>query len=356
MKVCIIGNSLTSLTLAKTLVNEGIYVDIFFNQKNKIQNKNRTIGISKTNILFFNKNILDIDKLLWKINKIEVYSENLKNEKILNFEKKSDQLFSLIKNHDLFNLLMLSLKKNKLISFTKKNFNYEKLKHKYKLIFNCNSTNSIFKKYFYKKIDKDYKSFAYTTIIHHKNIPNNTALQVFTKNGPIAFLPISKSKTSVVYSSREKYDIDLSKYISKFNKRYEIIKIEKSSKFKLKSTNLRIYYHKNILAFGDLLHKLHPLAGQGFNMTLRDISIILTLIKSKINLGLDLDSSIFSDFEKITKHKNYIFSSGIDFVYEFFNLESRTKFKFLSQSVKVLGKNNLINKIFTKFADQGIVS
>ena len=35
------------------------------------------------------------------------------------------------------------------------------------------------------------------------------------------------------------------------------------SSFELKSSNLRNYYKENILAFGDLLHKLHPLAGQG---------------------------------------------------------------------------------------------
>ena len=59
MKICIIGNGLTSLTLAKTLVNQGIYVDIFIKIMN-IQNKIRTIGISKSNTDFFNQNILDI--------------------------------------------------------------------------------------------------------------------------------------------------------------------------------------------------------------------------------------------------------------------------------------------------------
>ena len=79
MKVSILGNGLTSLTLAKTLVNQGIYVDIFFNFKNKNQNKNRTIGISKSNIDFFNRNILNIDRFIWKINK----------QLILRFEKKT---------------------------------------------------------------------------------------------------------------------------------------------------------------------------------------------------------------------------------------------------------------------------
>ena len=62
--------------------------------------------------------------------------------------------------------------------------------------------------------------------------------------------------------------------------------------FELKSSNLRNYYNDNILAFGDLLHKLHPLAGQGFNMSLRDIQLLSDLIDKKINLGLDIDSAI----------------------------------------------------------------
>ena len=55
---------------------------------------------------------------------------------------------------------------------------------------------------------------------------------------------------------------------------YKINKIEKIHSFRLTSLNLRSYYHNNILAFGDLLHRIHPLAGQGFNMTIRDIKIL----------------------------------------------------------------------------------
>ena len=38
------------------------------------------------------------------------------------------------------------------------------------------------------------------------------------------------------------------------------------------------YYHQNIVAFGDCLHKIHPLAGEGFNMTIRDIKVISKII------------------------------------------------------------------------------
>ena len=61
-------------------------------------------------------------------------------------------------------------------------------------------------------------------------------------------------------------------------KKYKILKIEKINSFELKSLSLRSYYHDHILAFGDLLHRIHPLAGQGFNMTIRDVKILIEII------------------------------------------------------------------------------
>ena len=153
MKVCIIGNNLISLVLAKTLANQGIFVDFFFNHKKTNVNKTSTLGISKSNIEFFNKNILDIKKLLWEINKIEIYSDNLKNEKLIDFNNKNKNLFSIIKNFELQKHLLLNIKKNKLINF-KKNFDHNNLiKENYNLIFNCDFRNFIAKKYFFRKIE-----------------------------------------------------------------------------------------------------------------------------------------------------------------------------------------------------------
>ena len=98
------------------------------------------------------------------------------------------------------------------------------------------------------------------------------------------------------------------------NFKYKIRDIEKINSFELKSFNLRSYHHKNILAFGDLLHKVHPLAGQGFNMTIRDIKVLSQIIKKRIDLGLSLDSSVNFEFEKKIKYKNFIFSNGIDLI------------------------------------------
>ncbi len=356
MKVSVIGDGLASLTLAKALANQGIKVDIFSDKKSKKYSKIQTLGISKSNIDFFNKNILNINKFLWNIDKIEIFSENLKNEKILNFENKSKPLFSIVKNNDLYNHLFLSLNKNKLIKFKKKLNKNSFTKKNYKLIFNCDYHHSISKKFFNRKTSKDYDSFAHVTTFKHKKILNNhIASQIFTKKGPFAFLPISSTETSVVYSRKGKNDIDLKVFIKKYNKKYNILKINNFKSFELKSSNLRSYYYENIIAFGDLLHRLHPFAGQGFNMTIRDIKEIHELIKFKKDHGLDLDKSICSEFERNTKNKNYLFSSGIDFIYEFFNFENKINRNSISRSVKFLGKNKIVNKFFSKIADNGMV-
>ena len=62
------------------------------------------------------------------------------------------------------------------------------------MVINTEILNTVTKKFFNKKIIKTYNSTAYTTIIHHQKFLNNIAVQIFTRKGPLAFLPISKIK------------------------------------------------------------------------------------------------------------------------------------------------------------------
>ena len=63
LKVCILGNNLTSLALAKALVNQNIYVDLIAQKKQNTPDKLRTIGISKSNVDFFNDQITNIERI-----------------------------------------------------------------------------------------------------------------------------------------------------------------------------------------------------------------------------------------------------------------------------------------------------
>ncbi len=306
MNICIIGGGLTAVTLAKNLINKKINVHIY-EKKNKTNlSFNRTIGISKNNLNFLNKEIASFSKKnVWPIKKIEIYSSKLNNEKILDFEKKNEDLFYMIENKKFYEHIYNGLIKS---NFFKKKFLseniYKKLLYekKYDLIINCELNNPISKKYFSKKINKEYYNFAYVTVLKHEKLDNHKAIQIFTKFGPIAYLPVSCTETSIVCSldtKKKNYsNDDVIQLIKKYNPKFKIKKISKLGNFKLTSSNLRNYTHKNILAFGDLLHKIHPLAGQGFNMTIRDIRILSEIIQNKIDLGLQLDSIVLDEFQK----------------------------------------------------------
>ena len=204
MNICVIGNNLTSLVLSKALVNKKINVTIFYNYEKKIFQSNRSIGITRKNIDFLKNNILKIDKkYLNPIKQIEIYTEKNKKKKILNFNEKDKYLFHLIKADTLYKLLKkdLSNKKNFKIKKIKKNNFYENLykDENFDIIINCEKENLINKSLFNKKITRDYYSDAYTCIIYHQKIFNNKATQIFTKYGPLAFLPVSNTETSFDY-------------------------------------------------------------------------------------------------------------------------------------------------------------
>ena len=368
MNICVIGDGLISLTLAKTLVNNKIKVFMYCKNNKKISSNNRTIGITSNNLDFFQKEIIKIKKnLFWGIEQIEIYNEQNKKEKILNFEEPKRILFSIIKNNDLYGLLSRNLNKSNNFKkiIIKNKFFYKKIikNNKYDLIINCDGTNEISKKYFFRKILKNYESKAYITIINHNRIQNKKAIQIFTKHGPIAFLPISRNQTSIIYSIKnrsinnklELSQEELEKLISTNNKLYKINSINKFETFILKSKNLRNYYNNNILAFGDMLHQIHPLSGQGFNMTLRDIRIFLALLRERESLGIPIDYSICKHFENKTKHLNFIFSSGNDFIYEFFNYDNFFQRPFSKKIFNYLNNNKLFNKLAIKYADKGLM-
>ena len=361
MNICIIGEGLTSLSLAKNLMNKKINVHMYY--KNLIQNlpSSRTIGISKDNMNFFQKEIKTIlKKNYWEIKKIKIYSHKIEKESLIKFENNKNNLFYMVKNDEIYKILRKKIFKNKFFKriAIKKNFNKKVLdKKEYDLIINCDSNNFLAKKYFTKKIEKDYFNRAYTTIFTHKKIENNTAIQIFTKFGPIAFLPISKIKTSVVCSldirNKKFNEKEVLKLINENNKKYEIKKFLKLTSFKLTASNSRDYCHKNILAFGDLLHRIHPLAGQGFNMNIRDIKTLSEIIKNKIELGLSIDSSVLTKFKERTQNKNFLFSNSINFIYEVFNFEKKFKNKNFNKILNVIGKNKQLNNLLIKFADRG---
>ena len=103
------------------------------------------------------------------------------------------------------------------------------------------------------------------------------------------------------------------------------------------------------------MHKVHPLAGQGFNMTLRDIQQLSQIIDTQITYGLEIDKSALLEFERKTQHKNYIFGAGINFINDFFKFDNKFQGRISENVFNILNNNKFLKKTSISLADKGFV-
>ena len=387
-KVCIIGGGLTGLVTAIALSRLNLEVDLVTGHNiNKKVKSARTIALSQNNYDFLKK--LKINNLLenffWPCDNMKLYAGN-ENEKfdeifeINRSKKEQKQIFYMVKNSTLIKSLIKNIKKNKSINYQPQKKIYSivnsgllksvKLKSKnnskYNLIIVCTGAISNLVKNTPRDqfLNQSYKEFAITTILKHNSFKNNIARQIFLNNEILALLPISKTKTSIIWyvkkNTMSKYanssNLFLKKKIKLYTKDF-LKKIQFISNMEFKDLNFFIrkkYFYDRVLLFGDILHQVHPLTGQGFNMVLRDLSTLKKILRSKINLGLDIGSpDVLTEFSKEVKPRNFAYSLGIDFIRNCFSIENKSFNLIRNKIITKLNKNNLVKDIFYDIANTG---
>ena len=383
-KICIIGGGLSGLITALVLSKLNLKIDLITGNINKNLKSNKTIAISQSNYDYLKKlNIFEsLKKEFWPCSEMKLYAENKKKifDKIFEFKSKKKHILYMMTSSNIMKSAIKNIKKNKLITFKSNKIISEittsgvlkavKFKnkniYKYNLIIICAGSNSsLVKNLFNEKVfEHSYEETSATTIVNHKPFQNNIVRQIFFDNEILALLPISNTKTSIVWSVKKKimnkYRSDNNKIFKKKIKLYTkdyIKKIKFFNHVEYKDLNLLIrkkYYKDRVILFGDALHLVHPLVGQGFNMVLRDLASLEELIKEKINLGLDVGSlDALSQFTSTIKPRNFIHSIGIDFIKNLFSIEKRTFKDFRNKIMIRLNNNNFAKKLFYNIANEG---
>ena len=109
--------------------------------------------------------------------------------------------------------------------------------------------------------------------------------------------------------------------------------------------------YKNIILLGESAHTVHPIAGQGFNLTLKDISTLSSVLDRYLSLGYELNHKfIFNDFYKQRITDNTLFSFSPMFMSDAFISKSNFINKSIETSFKILNRVPLIKKKIMKFA------
>ena len=194
---------------------------------------------------------------------------------------------------------------------------------------------------------------AFTSLVTH-NADIIYPKQYFLKEGPLAILPFSKDYFSFVWSVKKYFFENNSKKITTLvkNKILEILKskqdinISNIQSYPISLSLRRQYHQKNILILGEGLHTIHPVAGQGFNLVLRDIKKLKEIIKYYAGLGISIKNSYaLNDFYNSRKPENIIMSLGVDVTHSFFKQN-----KYLDPFKEIIVKNIKNNEILKKFS------
>ena len=372
-KICIIGTSLTGLTTALALSDLNIEIDLIGKFKfNQGHLDNRTTAISPSNYDFLLRLLgKKYSKLFKPSKKIELYYEN--NEKysnFMNFENKGKNLMYIIRNSKLIEIILNKIKnkkKIKIINTDAKKIDeketavfFQNKKNNYDSMFLCVGRRSqLIKKFAGRRIVSDnLNDIAITAIIKHSANINNS-MQYFLKEGPLAILPINKKEFSLVWSVSKNHKPDISenlikeklKKILNLNKKIVVSKID----FFPISFNFNVnILRKNTLVLGESSYNVYPVAGQGFNLILRDIQKLEQYIADHLSIGMQLrDSRIINNFVTSRKPENFLFGLSINVIHKFFR-GNKVKDPIKKIILKDINKFKFLKEINLRIADTGI--
>jgi 2-octaprenyl-6-methoxyphenol hydroxylase len=384
-KICIIGSGLTGLMIAYLLSKFRLQIDIVEQDFNKKKINPTKIALSKSSLdelcRYGLKDIKKKSNIIKNIYLHDSYSSiSLKQDLHFSVSNKKEALAYIIDSNTLFSDIYKKLKSLKNINFLNKEISSindgkffkeitfkDLIKKNYNLIIFASANNlSLLSKFKLRKVvDKSYNEDAYVFNLFHEKISNNSARQFFLKDGPLAFLPVSSAETSVIWSiknnSINKKYVSNKKHLSKFFNNHfkelfkEIISISEINKFNLNYSFNELKDSKRTLLFGEIANKIHPIAGQGWNMTLRNIFSLIKIIKYSINLGLEIGNDIFiKKYLDETNLNNLAFATLIDGIRKIFDIRIDSYAAIRKNTLSNINKNSFIKKNFVNIANKGL--
>lgn len=148
----------------------------------------------------------------------------------------------------------------------------------------------------------DFHQTAIVCNVEHTKPHENTAYERFLQQGIVAFLPIGKTTSSVIWTVSENREdlahINDETYLAALQDAFgwrlgKLLSASKRQHYSVQQTHLQEQVHRNIIIMGNSAHTLHPVAGQGYNLALRDVSCLSKLIDNKLATGASLNTINF---------------------------------------------------------------
>lgn len=214
-----------------------------------------------------------------------------------------------------------------------------------------------------------YDGTAIVTMLRHEKPHQHVASELFYSDGPFAQLPMTdyvvdgevRHRSALVWTVRRKdaegvtalspraIAHEAEKRMGGFLGRLELIAPVQS--YPLNLQHAERYWAERLILVGDAAHGIHPIAGQGLNMGLRDVAALTEVLSDSARLGLDLGHpDVARRYERWRRSDNSSVAFATDTLARLFGVRGELATKVRATGLGIVNRVPPLRKAFMTVA------
>jgi 2-octaprenyl-6-methoxyphenol hydroxylase len=175
-----------------------------------------------------------------------------------------------------------------------------------------------------------YKQAGIVATVSHERPHHGVAQEFFLPSGPFAILPMTQNRSSLVWTERE----DAAPAYMALSDEHFRMEIENRFgpylgavepagprwSYPLAFTLAQSYIAPRLALIGDAAHAIHPIAGQGYNLGVKDIAALADVLNDAREVGLDIGSlTVLQNYQRWRRFDSAALALGGDLINRLFS-------------------------------------
>ena len=163
--------------------------------------------------------------------------------------------------------------------------------------------------------ERDYEQSAVIANVTTEQPHLNQAYERFTPNGPLALLPMTQGRYSLVWTQRKTaadaiLALNEADFLQQLQEAFgwrqgKFLRVGQRTAYPLSLIKSEHELAGRAVLIGNASHTLHPVAGQGLNLALRDVALLAELIAEQHKAAKDLGDPVLLNTYQSQRNKDY---------------------------------------------------
>lgn len=210
-----------------------------------------------------------------------------------------------------------------------------------------------------------YQQTAIVCSVEHEREHAGVAVELFLPSGPFAMLPMTGRRTNVVWTEKaalapEFLAMDEDTFLAEVQRRFgdwlgALRLVGPRLSYPLGLMHASRYTDLRLALIGEAAHVIHPIAGQGFNLGIRDVAALAEAIVDAVRLGLEpADPTVLDRYETWRRLDNTTLVAVTDVLNRLFSNDLAPVRMARDAGMTAVGKIPPLKRVFMRHA-MGVV-